>query len=55
MQNISIPQFWELKARAKKYYPNSIHMRVQWLRKTVYLYSTGKHVLLTGKFAGGRA
>jgi hypothetical protein len=55
MKDVTIPAFWELKARAKKYYPNSAYMRVQWLRKTVHLYSTGKHVLLTGKFAGGRA
>ena len=55
MRNIDIPQFWELKARAKKYYPHSASMRVQWLRKTVDLYVRGKHVLLTGKYAGGRS
>jgi hypothetical protein len=55
MKPINVPHLWELKARSKTYYPESINMRVQWLRKTVHLYSTGKHVLLTGKYAGGRA
>ena len=50
-----IPPFYELKSRAKQHYPQSAHMRVQWLRKTVHLYTTGRHVLLTGKFAGGRS
>ena len=55
MRDLTLPTFLELKARSKKYYPHSANMRVQWLRKTVHLYVTGKHVLLTGKYAGGRS
>lgn len=35
--------------QAKKIYPQSKFMRKQWIRKTIELYKTGKHQLLTGK------
>lgn len=45
---------WELRSKARTYYPTSLHMQHQWVRKTVHLLKSGKHVLQTGKFAGGR-
>jgi hypothetical protein len=45
MGNIDL---WQLKTKAKTFYPESFHMQKQWLRTSVYLYTTGRHAVLTG-------
>ena len=40
----------ELIQRSLELFPKSGYMRRQWVRKTEYLYATGAHLLLTGKF-----
>lgn len=40
----------ELIEKSIKLFPKSGYMRRQWVRKTEYLYATGSHILLTGKF-----
>lgn len=37
-----------LMKQAIGHYPNSKHLRKQWVRKTIDLISTGKHVLYGG-------
>lgn len=37
-----------LIATSKTFYPSSKHMQRQWVKKTMYLESTGKHSKLTG-------
>ena len=41
MANVNL---WELKRKAKQYYP-TLPMQVQWLRRTVELLQGDKHVL----------
>ncbi len=40
----------QLIDRAKELYPTNLRMQSQWVKWTEYLYSEGKHVLLTGAF-----
>lgn len=40
-----------LIATSKTFYPSSKHMQRQWVKKTMYLESTGKHCKLTGGWA----
>ena len=41
---------FELKAKAKKLYPNSKNMQRQWVHQTAILLNRGVHLLQTGKF-----
>lgn len=44
-----------LIAKSKQLFPDwSKSMRKQWVRKTLYLEQSGKHLLMSGKFAFGR-
>jgi hypothetical protein len=44
---------WELKRKAKAYYPQAVSMQRQWLRQSVNLYATGRHAFLTGGWKHG--
>lgn len=37
-----------LMKQAKQYYPNSKNLRKQWVLKTIWLISEGKHILHDG-------
>lgn len=39
---------WDLRRRARKYYPESVNMQRQWVHQTWTLYATGKHRLQLG-------
>lgn len=43
-----IVDLWDLRKRAKKYYPESVNMQRQWVRQTALLYSAGRHRLQLG-------
>ena len=50
MNNIKLVK--KLLLRSQYLFPTSRVMRHDWVRKTEYLYATGAHILLTGKFIG---
>lgn len=40
-------------SRSFELYPGNEYMQAQWRKCTEYLYQSGKHVLLTGKYPKG--
>lgn len=48
MNNI-IPSQADLRIRAYQLFENE-YMAEQWIKNSLWLYKTGKHVLLTGKY-----
>lgn len=48
-----MPSIREIVAKAKRHYPNSKPMRKDFVRKTIYLYQTNRHALITGGWQNG--
>lgn len=46
----AIPNKQQLIERAKRFYPDSKALQTQWIQASTYLYESGKHLLLTGRF-----
>jgi len=48
-----IPTIRELVKEANTLFPNSKHLRKQWVRKTIELINGGKHILYGGEIKWG--
>lgn len=53
-KEITMSQLKVILKRSKELYPQSKSMRRQWVRKTVTLYESGRHALITGGWSNGQ-
>lgn len=47
-----MPTLKDLVRQGREYYPTK-HLRKQWVRKSIQLFQSGRHALLTGGFVRG--